>query len=312
MNKKTIVLFTFFSLFSLFIILSKTLSAAAPLPVVSSPTHPEEEKWYPEKNATFRWSLPASVTGVNIFGDTFPNTDPGPKEDGRFSSHTFKDVSEGVHYFHIKYKDDSGWGDILHRKFQIDSQPPHSLELEIQDQTDSDEKILLIQAQDQTSGILKYEIILNDEKPISLSYAKKSFLIDHYEKGENTIQVKAIDLAGNSSTQKISFNAESELSNIAKTLPPVPKTKTKLEEKTVRTPKASLPHPQNATNTTRDATGFYLLMIILITATLLVVWFLFIIFWPRPRKEMTWKDHVRTLLRTTRKKKKKKRKRFIL
>ena len=77
---------------------------------VSSETHPDPIKWYSNNNPTFNWAITKDITGVNVLADKNSGTNPGTVSDGMRTSYTFKDVNDGVWYFHIRLKNSAGWG----------------------------------------------------------------------------------------------------------------------------------------------------------------------------------------------------------
>jgi len=186
-------------------------------PEISSSTHPDEIKWYNNPVVKLSWSLPKDIIGVSIAFTQKPTSNPGSISDGLFDSKTYENVKDGIWYFHIKFKNQNGWGSIIHYKIQIDTVPPHSFVVEVEPDrvTENPQPILFFQTRDDISGIDYYKIIINrrvsedTDKDFlatlfkeSLDYTEKttseSFLLPPRPPGKYSIVVEAFDKAGNS------------------------------------------------------------------------------------------------------------------
>ncbi len=96
-------------------------------PVVSSPTHPDQNTAYSNNNPTFQWKITKDITGVKIYADHNPDTQLGETSNGLFTSYTYHNVADGVWYFHIRLRNASGWGNTTHREFIVaSSQSPNN------------------------------------------------------------------------------------------------------------------------------------------------------------------------------------------
>ncbi|MEM2481278.1 MAG: hypothetical protein QXG14_04550, partial [Candidatus Hadarchaeales archaeon] len=102
-------------------------------PAVSSPTHPDQSRWYNNRNITVEWSpapWTAPVVGYLWYGlddnpDTIPENDMEGVEWTTGYSASLYAGSDGTWYFHIRAKDAAGnWGQTAHFRFNIDTQPP--------------------------------------------------------------------------------------------------------------------------------------------------------------------------------------------
>jgi hypothetical protein len=175
-----------------------------PLPKVSSPTHPEEDSWYSNNDPEFTWDLPADVSAVSLLIHQLALATPDYYSEGVIESTKYEDVEDGILYFHIKFKNQYGWGLTAHRKFLVDTQPPAPFEIEVQrtDPTDP-QPVLVFKTTDETSGLDRYEIKIGDNEPISVSpedIEKAPYKMPLQSPGEMQIEVKAIDKAGNFSS----------------------------------------------------------------------------------------------------------------
>ncbi len=174
-------------------------------PTVTSSTHPDQNAWYANNDSEFSWGLPAGVTGVNVFGDQEPYTNPGTRSDGVFSSYSYDDVEDGVWYFHIRLLNAKGWGGITHFKFQIDTAPPSSPVVTLIDgeETDNPRPRVSVVSEDATSGIAFYRLTVDAGAPIEVKpeeiSSENPYVLPPLEPGPRRLTVEAVDQAGNAS-----------------------------------------------------------------------------------------------------------------
>lgn len=169
--------------------------------VISSPTHPEEKKWYANNNPEFQWSLPSGANGVSLLLNQNPTTNPGSVSDGQMETKKYENIEDGVWYFHIKLRNQAGWGKITHRKVLIDTKPPLSftVEFEREDLTDP-QPILRFKTEDETSGLEYYEVKTGDGDSFRLTLENvqsNPYKLPAQAPGIHKIEVKAFDKAGN-------------------------------------------------------------------------------------------------------------------
>ncbi|PIR07393.1 hypothetical protein COV54_01295 [Candidatus Jorgensenbacteria bacterium CG11_big_fil_rev_8_21_14_0_20_38_23] len=169
-------------------------------PVVSSPTHPDENKWYSNNDPEFSWKLPSDVDGgVSIYFSKSPTSNPGPLPDGLFSTKSYENVEDGIWYFHIKLRNSYGWGPITHRKVLIDTTPPLPFEIDVQREDPTDpQPILNFETTDELSGIEYYEMKIGEGEPFPAEKIKtKSYKLPPQAPGEHPIELKVYDKARN-------------------------------------------------------------------------------------------------------------------
>lgn len=168
-------------------------------PILSSPTHPDENKWYSNNSPVFEWKLPPDVTQISYGIDQNPTTNP--KEIFEVStSASFQNLEDGIWYFHINFKNSYGWGELTHRKVMIDTKTPLPFEIEVQQKDPTDpQPILLFETKDELSGLEYYEIKIGEGEPIQARGITKSnpFQLPPQAPGKHKIVVRAFDKAGN-------------------------------------------------------------------------------------------------------------------
>jgi hypothetical protein len=141
--------------------------AGGPLvaPEISSPTHPESDRWYALSDAEFSWVLPEGADDVSYLMNQKAGSNPGPIGDGLKSSVKFTGVDDGVWYFHIKFGQSGKWGPIAHYKFQIDTTPPPILEITRDiDQNDpaNPQVVIVFKSTGDSSGVDFYQMKIGE------------------------------------------------------------------------------------------------------------------------------------------------------
>lgn len=179
-------------------------------PRVSSPTHPDPEKWYSNNNPTFEFSLPQGVTGVNVLADKNMDTNPGVRSDGVVSSYTYDDVDDGIWYFHIRLRNGFGWGDTAHFRFQIDTQPPAPFTIEFPEgkETVKPRSTLAFSASDGLSGIDYYKIEYKTSSApeiLDSVVPHNPYILPPLAPGNYQVRITAFDKAGNSAVASGEF-----------------------------------------------------------------------------------------------------------
>lgn len=179
------------------VVVTEVINTDVPdLPVITSITHPVQDKWYQVNRVEFSWDIPRNVIGINILANQSSRSDPGDRADGRFSRHVYEDVKDGVWYFHIKYQNNLGWGPVKHYKFQIDTQKPN-LTVNILPQEKNKPQMFEIKAADKLSGIKTVEIYLNEKLVLQNKEGQFVYEAKDLKTGKYNLRVVALDEADN-------------------------------------------------------------------------------------------------------------------
>ncbi len=188
------------------------VSGTTPLaPSISSPTNPEQNKWYSNSNPKFVWQLSSNIIATRVLYDKYPNTSPIVFYSPAISEKVINNLKDGAYYFHAQLENENGWGKISHFAFKIDTKSPESFtitEIKRDDETVPSAKFTF-DAKDALSGIDHYEIQI-DEKAAEIWTDNGAHI---YETpvtgpGTHTLSAKAFDKAGNFITSSTSFNIE--------------------------------------------------------------------------------------------------------
>jgi hypothetical protein len=171
-------------------------------PEVGSVTFLDPELWYSKVDGIFTWELPFDVNGLAAEIATSSDNEPTtiiepPVEEFVVNA---ENLVDGVQYLSVQFKNQVGWGAVTNRKIQIDTTPPEKFKVEVQGGTTlSSFPLLVFEANDVTSGIDHYELIIADKEPLLVTpdEAKLGYLLKELEDGTYTIKVTAFDKAGN-------------------------------------------------------------------------------------------------------------------
>lgn len=178
-------------------------------PKIFSSTNPDSLKWYNSPKPSFSWDVPSGISAVRILYDTKPSSTPVKIYQPVIAKKTFDSVTDGTYYLHVQFKNSSGWGQIAHFKFQVDTTLPNPFSISFPHGSESDnpQPIILFNTTDNTSGINHYEVKIGDGD--LLSYAPEAlsnpYAMPPQNPGKHTVQVTAIDQAGNKATNSADF-----------------------------------------------------------------------------------------------------------
>ncbi len=177
-------------------------------PVVTSSSHPSSEAWYANTKASFSWTVPAGVTTVQTLLGTAPDTVPTITYDSSVTQRTVANLSDGVLYFHIRYKNAAGWGPTAHYKIQIDATAPESFTPAV---TRHDSRSVVdLKASDALSGVESYLVQIDDSQPFRVKsdeLASGTYELPVQNEGGHTLSVIAYDKAGNKRDSQASFTS---------------------------------------------------------------------------------------------------------
>ncbi len=171
-------------------------------PEAGSSVFLEPDKWYATKAGLFTWEIPFDVDELALDIATSVDATPTTKYDPPIEEIALNATMliDGVQYLTMQYKNQVGWGAILHRKIMIDTVPPEKFVINVRaGNTPSAFPLLNFEAIDSISGIERYEMTIADGEPIPVTpdEAKLGYLIKNLEDGTYTVRVTAFDYAGN-------------------------------------------------------------------------------------------------------------------
>ena len=176
-------------------------------PVVTSTTHPDPDVWYSNNSPEFSWNVPSGITAVRMGIDQQAFSTPAKSYPADTLSKTIDTLDDGIWYFHIQFKNDAGWGAILHRKVMIDTWPPAPFDITVDNGGDPTDPtpVLRFSTTDETSGVAYYELRIGQDQParITPDQTKDGAKVPVQAPGTHTVIIKAYDLAQNATTATV-------------------------------------------------------------------------------------------------------------
>ena len=179
-------------------------------PIVSSPSHPEQDKWYKNRTPVLQWTSEfGSIQGYSYSLSNEPIDIPDDISEGINTEVSYKNLPDDLHYFHIKALRSGNWGGATHFAIKIDSTPPANFQVQIlpEPKTTSHFPIINFDTTDAFSGISHYElriVPLSQSAEDASQKGSNGFFIEAQTRyiaevglGEYDVIVRAYDNAGN-------------------------------------------------------------------------------------------------------------------
>lgn len=177
-------------------------------PIISSDTHPDQDLWYSNDTANFSWKIPSGTISLKTLFNKISDSVPTISYDNSVTQKTLNNLSDGISYFHLRYFNSIGGSPIAHYKIKVDTTPPSKFTPTIR--FDNNQGIIKLNAQDATSGIDYYAILIDGG---SLQKVKKEKLVNNeynlpvQVEGDHNLVVKAYDKAGNYTESSLVFTS---------------------------------------------------------------------------------------------------------
>ncbi len=191
-----------------------TSTAGTIRPVVTSRTHPDENKWYNARTVDLAWDLPKGVDGVAYTFDANPRSIPPSDSKGILSSVSYNldRYDEGLWYFHSKFHTSAGWGETTHRLVKSDvTAPTHVFVRRVETDTDptNPTPIFEAEASDTLSGVQAFGFVVGNQAEARLDFSTThQYTLPVQEPGDYPIILRAYDAAGNSSEATTSVHID--------------------------------------------------------------------------------------------------------
>jgi len=177
----------------------------APGPVtISSSTHPDQAQWYKSTDITFNWNQEAGVTDFSYALDNQQSTVPDDISEGNATTKTYSGQTDGTYYFHIKSKNEVGWGPVSHFAVNIDTSSPDPF-TPTSTKNPSGSYQLFFSTNDKGSGALTYFVKADD---VDLGATTSGVTIPA---GTKSVVITATDKAGNTQTSEINLEQNSTI-----------------------------------------------------------------------------------------------------
>jgi len=166
---------------------------------LTSPTHPDQDKWYQNNNVQFQWT---GITGGHYAWDFDQSPDTIPTKSTTDRTKKITGVKNGTWYFHLAKSPVADADAVIHYRVQIDSLKPNPIEpyLDIGNQ---ENLVLKFATTDYHSGVASYAIKVNQESTIENVISP--YTLRGLNIGSNLITVTVYDQAGNPRTGWVKF-----------------------------------------------------------------------------------------------------------
>lgn len=176
---------------------------------ISSPTHPNQDKWYSVNDFIVQWE-PRIDAFYSYILSLDPQAEPDTIQEEEIGNVTFHNLSDGIHYF-ILYEKLSGedWSYVGKRRVKIDQTPPLPFEIELADSAKEykENKAIIFSTTDAMSGIDYYDVLQGDQlfsnivSPYTYQINKSTyFLVRAHDKAGNITEAGKLIIPENKKT----------------------------------------------------------------------------------------------------------------
>ena len=187
-----------------------TVGGAPAQVLVFSPTHPNNERWYKNKNINLTW-LPQNGVSFAYDLNQIPAEKPyGGKENLTTVQHSVRlsAPGDGIYYFHIAAFKNGVYGPTTEYKMKVDTTPPQLPTIKISSNNPKVNSIVRFEfsGRDRTSGIQpNFYVKLDDSIWLpSTDHLETAFT----SAGTHQITVRVFDNAGNYSDTSVSLSVK--------------------------------------------------------------------------------------------------------
>lgn len=190
------------------------LSFPPPLgPAISSPTHPDQERWYKDNHPVFIWPKGEGAEAYSFKIDRDPAGIPNTVADSAEATASFTDLENGIWYFHLREKARGVWGGASAYVVKIDNEAPASFRINISPgaRTSNQSPILRFFTTDALSGLDRFEMKIIPLSPVETTEAlffrtDSPYRATNLKPGRYQIIVRAFDKAGNARDETTTVN----------------------------------------------------------------------------------------------------------
>lgn len=179
-------------------------------PIVYSPTHPDQTKWYKNNNPTLAWELESGVFAYSYILTRDPATIPDNVSEGKSTSTYYEKLEDGLWYFHIKAKEKKSWGGVSTFLIRIDTESPADFKIQCDaPKTTNPRPVISFFTTDAESGVDHYEVKKinisnpNDSETSKFTEEVSPYQLPKMDIGTYDVIVRAFDSAGNFKDSKI-------------------------------------------------------------------------------------------------------------
>lgn len=167
-------------------------------PSITSTSHPSQDDWYKSNSVNLTWDKHEGILDFSYELNTAGDTNPDDVAEQAENILTLDNLPEGINYFHVRARNEVGWGDPSHFRINVDSTSPDPFKIAIlDDPEDEDQYILFYATNDAASGISYFDVEIDGE---NLGPQPSGYKIS---KNTGKVLVTAFDKAGNSISDEL-------------------------------------------------------------------------------------------------------------
>lgn len=179
-------------------------------PKVFSPTHPDQDKWYNNRDINLIWEAEEGVSDYSYILTKDPAKIPDNISEGSSTSVFYEGIEDGIWYFSIKAKKGNNWGGFSTFLIRIDTTPPADFSIQCDDPiTINKRPVISFFTTDKDSGVDHYEVKIipltrnEDKEYYKFSEQVSPYQLPALDEGNYEVIVRAFDKAGNWKDAKI-------------------------------------------------------------------------------------------------------------
>jgi hypothetical protein len=182
-------------------------------PNLNSPTHPDEQAWSRDTEATITWEVSPGVTAVRTSVSQDPNAIPTTVADSVIDRFVAEDLPDGVSYVHVQLQNEDGWGEVGRYRVPVSTQSLDAVEVETSDNRDPANPTpdLEVSTPNLVAPADRALVQIDGGEPFefALQGTSTQFTLPELDPGYHTAVVEVRDAAGNSVVRSVSFTIES-------------------------------------------------------------------------------------------------------
>lgn len=172
---------------------------------IASSSHANQQKWYNKANISVSWKALEKDILAFVYGFNKNSKAEMPTAGTTKATSTVqRSVTSGVWYAHVRAQHKTkGWLPTQHFKINIDLERPSTNTVTVLPRlSEAILPTIRASAKDELSGIATYEVIVNG-KLLTSAKTVNGLKLSKLKIGKNTVDVKAIDNAGNARTSSV-------------------------------------------------------------------------------------------------------------
>lgn len=174
-------------------------------PTVEVPLYPDQEQWYNHIGEVIAlWNVPDDIIDVAVERDQNPNTVPQDVEPVLVNGKNFGKMEQGIHFVHVQFRNNRGWGETTHYKMSVDVDPPVEFEAKIESLiSDNPTPRVTFETFDALSGFSHVVLAVDGQEVLRTTGTAVALPVQ--SPGEHVLLVTVFDHAGNSVEDDLTF-----------------------------------------------------------------------------------------------------------